>query len=248
MIKTLTTVVAIVLAILAAGDSFSQEYDFEQLSLSPKTKTAFALDHKIVRPRLEYPKWDKDFHLYYPFLTPALRKTQATLSGTYEGVTTTITPNSIIPHAQLDTNTMVKDEVAITGLWRMLVFRSVRYVDSLYTWPDTVRYYRLPDVLLGEKHDDGFLVLKDGHFKLYVKEEGKQKFSKKISSKYAIEHKRAIILYKFGKSAGGVSQIGIDESGFLIMNYPKVIENVKRGKYISYHTIIDQYIFERVRE
>ena len=67
-----------------------------------------------------------------------------------------------------------------------------------------------------------------------------------MSAKYKIENKRYIILYKMAKSGGGVSQFGIDENGYLIMNYPKVIEYLKKGAYYSYYAIIEQYIFEKV--
>jgi len=69
-----------------------------------------------------------------------------------------------------------------------------------------------------------------------------------MSSKYKIENRRFIMLYKFAKSGAGVSQFGIDENGYLILNYPKVIENVKKGEYYSYYAIIGQYIFEKVKE
>jgi hypothetical protein len=39
----------------------------------------------------------------------------------------------------------------------------------------------------------------------------------------------------------------IDENGYLILNYPEVIENVKKGEYFSYYAIIEQYIFERAK-
>ena len=41
--------------------------------------------------------------------------------------------------------------------------------------------------------------------------------------------------------------IVIDEKGYLILNYPKVIEHVKKSEYFSYYAIIEQYIFEKVK-
>jgi hypothetical protein len=54
------------------------------------------------------------------------------------------------------------------------------------------------------------------------------------------------LLYKFLKSGAGVSQLGLDAKGYLILNYPRVIENVKKGQYFSYYTVVEQYIFEKV--
>jgi len=225
---------------------YSQENEFEQLALTQKTSINFPLDYKILRPRLEYPLWDKDYDKYYSYLTPALRKTQAALSYNNSGVVTSFTPNSIMPHAQLDTNTIISDEPDLRGTWRMLAFRSIRFNDSVYI--PTKTYYRLTDTLLDDKsNDEAFAVFTDNQFKLFVREVGKSSFKKEISSKYKIENKRFLMLYKFFKSGAGISQFGLDEKGYLILNYPKVIENVKNGEYFSYYSIIEQYIFERVR-
>jgi hypothetical protein len=227
-------------------DIFAQGNHFEQYIKTPKDTTKnFTLDYKISRPRLEYPNWDKDFDVYYNFHTPAIRKTQASFSYNDTGVVTTVTPNSIIPHTQLDTTTAVNDSKRFFGTWRMIKFRSMRFNDSVNL--PTKTYYRLPDVLLEDRSsDEAFAVISENNFKLYAKEIGKTDFKKMMSAKYKIENSRFILMYKLAKSGGGVSQIGIDEKGYLILNYPKVIENIKKGEYFSYYAIIEQYIFEKV--
>lgn len=229
-----------------AVNTYAQDRDFEQIAKVPRDTTVnYPLDYKIARPRLEYPNWDSDFDLYYRFLTPAIRKTQASFSFEEKGVVSTVTPNSIIPHAQLDTATTVNDPNRFLGTWRMIRFRSLRFNDSVDL--PTKTYYRLPDVLLEDKSgDEAFAVISDNTFRLYAKETGKTDFRRMMSAKYRIENSRFILLYKLAKAGGGVSQIGIDERGNLILNYPKVIEQVKKGEYFSYYTIIEQYIFERV--
>ena len=236
----------LVLSIISV-DIFAQGNDFEQLSKTPKDTTVnFPLDYKISRPRLEYPNWDRDFDVYYNFLTPTIRKTQASLSYTDNGVVSTMTPNSIIPHTQLDTTTMVDDPKKFIGTWRMIKFRSIRYNDSVYI--PTKTYYRLSDTLLDDKsNDEAFAVISDNNFKLYAKEIGKKDFKKVASGKYRIENKRFMLMYKLAKASGGVSQIGIDERGYLILNYPRVIENIKKGEYFSYYAVIEQYIFEPLK-
>jgi hypothetical protein len=220
-------------------DSFSQDNDFDVFTKSPKNTTLnFSLDYKISRPRLEYPNWEKDFDVFYNFLTPTIRKTQASLSYNNKGVTTTVTANSIIPHTQLDTTTIVYDSKLFFGTWRMN--------DSVYL--PSKSYYRLPDVLLEDKsNDEAFAVISESNFKLFAKETGKKDFKKMMSAKYQIENSRFILMYKLAKAGGAVSQIGVDEKGYLILNYPKVIENVKQGEFFSYYAIIEQYIFEKVQ-
>jgi hypothetical protein len=241
--KTLSVVLLTIISV----DIFAQDDDFEQLSKTPKDTTVnFPLDYKISRPRLEYPNWDRDFDVYYSFLTPTIKKTQASMSYTQNGVVTTMTPNSIIPHTQLDTTTMVDDPKKFIGTWRMIKFRSIRYNDSVYI--PTMTYYRLSDTLLDDKsNDEAFAVISDNNFKLYAKEIGKTDFKKMISAKYRIENRRFILMYKLVKASAGVSQIGIDEKGYLILNYPKVIESVKKGEYFSYYAVIEQYIFGKVK-
>lgn len=231
----------------ASVNLFAQDNNFEQFAKKPKdTAIHFPLDYKISRPRIEYPHWDNDFDVYYHFLTPAIRKTQAAFSYNDRGVITTVTPNSIIPHAQLDTVTTVNDASKFIGTWRMIIFRSVMFNDSVSL--ATKAYYRLADTLLDDKsNDEAFAVISDDHFKLYARETGKTGFKKMMAAKYKIENSRFMLLYKLAKAGGSVSQIGMDEKGYLILNYPKVIEHVKKGEYFSYLAIIDQYIFEKVK-
>jgi hypothetical protein len=239
-------ILVLVIILTFSADSYSQEKQFEQIALTQKTPLNFPIDYKILRPRLEYPLWDKDYDIFYSYLTPALRKTQATLSYNNNGVVTSFTPNSIMPHAQLDTSTIISNDTDLLGTWRMLVFRSIRFNDSIYI--PTKTYYRLSDTLLDDKSkDEAFAIFTDNNFKLYAREVGKTSFKKEISTKYNIENKRYIMFYKFFKSGAGVSQFGLDEKGYLILNYPKVIENVKKGEYFSYYAIIEQYIFEKVK-
>jgi hypothetical protein len=226
----------------------AQDINFEKISKTPKdTSLVIPLDYKISRPRLEFPGWNVDFEAYYKFVTPTIRKTQLSLGFNEKGVKVSLTSNSAIPHAQLDTTTGISDYKKIIGTWRMIKYRSINFNDSVYI--PTTTYYRLPDVLIEDKSkdDEAFAVIDENNFKIYVKELGKVKFKKMVSAKYKMENSRFILIYKGLKASGGVSQIGIDEKGYLILNYPKVIERVKDGKYISYYAIIEQYIFEKVK-
>ena len=241
-------ILVFVITTVFSRSAYSQEKEFEQMALTEKARVNFPIDYKILTPRLEYPLWDNDYDAFYSFLTPTLRKTQASLSYTSkDGVVTSLIPNAIMAHAQLDTNTIVRNPAILVGTWRMLVFRSLRFNDSVDI--PSLTYYRLGDTLLDDKSsDEAFAVFTDKNFKLYAREVLKTSFRREISTKYSIESGRYIMLYKFFKAGAGVLQFGIDNKGYLIMNYPKVIENVKKGVYFSYYTIIDQYIFEKVKQ
>ncbi len=240
-----TVLLCVILALCFS--SFAQNKDeLEQLSATPKPAVNVPLDYKILLPRLEYKSWDDDFDQYYKMLTPALRKTQATMSFTENGVNMMINPNSIMPHAQLDTTIMIKDKSVLEGTWRMLVYRSMRFNDSVDI--PTKKYYRLADTLLDNRsHEEAFIIFSGNQFKLFAKEAGKKDFKKMGASKYSVENNRYIMLYKLFKAGSGVSQMGIDKNGYLILNYPKVIEYVKKGEYISYYAVIEQYILQKVK-
>ena len=247
MTMYLKKIATVILLTSLTGPVFAQDKEFDQYTITPKdTTNEFPLDYKISRPRLEYPNWDKDYDVYSKFLTPAIRKTQSSFSYNDKGVVVSVIPNAIMTHSQLDTATALNDLTKIIVTWRMIKFRSIRYNDSVYL--PTKTYYRLSDTLLDDKsNDEAFAVFTENNFKLYVKEQGKIDYKKMMSAKYKIENSRFMMVYKLVKASGGVSQYGIDEKGFLILNYPKVIENVKKGEYFSYYSIIEQYIFQKVK-
>ena len=228
------------------GIAAQSKTDLEKLSLTPKTTKSFPINYKILLPRLEYELWDEDFDKFYNYLNPALKKTQQTMSYTQDGVNTMVNPNSIIPHSQLDTSTLIKNPGDLNGVWRVITFRKIRFIDSVDI--KTKQYYRNDTSLLADNSaDDAFMVFNNGNFELYVKEAGKNKFKRKGASNFSIESNRYLMLYKFFKAGSGVSQIGIDEEGQLIINYPAVIEHVKKNEYISYYAIAEQYILEKVK-
>src|SRR5687768_14732113 len=123
-------VLAVILT-FSAG-SYSQEEQFEQIALTQKATISFPVDYKILKPRPEFPLWDQDYNIFYSYVTPALRKTQTGLSFNKDGIVTSFIPNSVIPHAQLDTSTIISNDTLLSGTWRMLVFRTIRFNDSLY--------------------------------------------------------------------------------------------------------------------
>ena len=247
MANVFTRALLLSLLITISNLVVAQEAMFEAVSKNPRDTTIqFPLDYKIARPRLMFPSWDRDFDVYYGYHTPAIKKTQAAMTFRQDSVEIILTPNSIIPHAQLDSTTIVEDPKRLIGTWRMLRFRSIRFNDSV--WLPTKTYYRLEDSLIEDKSkDEAFAVITADHVKLFARESGKSSFKKMMSARYTMENRRYLLMYKLAKAAGAVSQVGLDENGYLILNYPKVIERIKKGSYFSYFAVIEQYIFEKVQ-
>lgn len=246
--KKITGIFAILTALAVNNSVYGQaDTRFEKIAAEPKTIKTFPANYKIALPGLTFEQWDHDFELYYKYLTPALRKTQATMSSVTDGVHIMVNPNSIMPHAQLDTGIAIKNEAAVMGLWRMITYRKLQFNDSANIATRTL--YRAADTVLEDKSsDEAFANFEKNQFQLYAREAGKTSFKKKIASKFKIESNRYLMLYKFFKSGSGVSQIGIDENGYLVLNYPTVIEYTKKGAFIAYYAFIEQFIFEKVKE
>ena len=246
-IREMKKIILIVLVLSVVQNCFGQSSsDFETLSQKPKSSSDFPLDYKILLPRVKTKDWNMDYNNYKKYLNKRLIKTQMSISSKDNGMTTWLVTNSIIPHAQLDTVTMIKDDSQLLETWRMLTYRSIRFNDSV-TKSDEKYYRTKAEELDNKSEDEVFVTIDKKKYKMFVKEKGKSTFKKKMQAKYSIENNGYIMLYKLSKSASGVSQIGIDENGNLIMNYPKVIEYNKQGEYISYYAIIEQFIFEKVR-
>lgn len=167
------------------------------------------------------------------------------MSHTDKGVEVMLNPNSILPHAQLDTLTAISEPGKLQGIWRMQISRNLRFTDSM-SYAER-KIYRADTLLANSIGDDVFAVFEDNNFKLWAREKGKSKFKKEIASRFRLEQNRFLMLYKYFKSGSGVSQIGIDEQGNLILNYPSVIENKKPGAYVTYIAVIQQFIFEKVQ-
>lgn len=232
----------LLVTVMAAAQSKS---DIEQLAARtpPKTKT-FSITHCISLPTPTKGEWDNDYNRFQKYVSPAIGKTQAGLSYTYNGVTTWTCIPSAMPHAQLDTATMITNERTLLGIWRAVTHRSIRFVDSASQQENSI--YRSDTLLNDMSKDDVFAVFADRHFKLIVKEEGSKKYKNFVSAQYQVENGRYLMLYKLFKSASGISQIGIDKDGHLIINYAAVIENKKMNNYITYIAVINQFIFERI--
>lgn len=234
--------IALLVSVISVGQSKS---DIEQLAQAPKKTKAFDISYSILLPTPEIGKWDDDYNSFLKYVSPAIQKIQFGLSYTNNGVSTWTCIPSAIPHAQLDTATMITDKDKLPGTWRSVTHRSIRFVDS--ACQPAKKIYRTDTLLEDMSKDDVFAVFADNHFKLFAKEDGKEKFKNIISSKYQLENGRYLMLYKLFKASSGISQIGIDKDGYLIINYAAVIENKQQNSYITYIAVINQFIFERVK-
>jgi hypothetical protein len=211
------------------------------------TRKSFPLDYKIAFARLDSVHYVKDLEAYSRFVTPLMRKTQMSMSAVKDGIRFEVTPNSVFPNAQLDTSTMLRNPEALIGKWEMLAARIIEFKDSLDL--DHNAYYRKASQLVDERKEDiAYATFSKKKFNLYLLNKNTNKYSKVEGAKYSIENNRTIFLYKIFKASGGISQVGIDENGYLIMNYAKVVtETNSKDKSHSYRTIITQRIFRPMK-
>ena len=219
---------------------------FARLTMEPKPRVDFPLRYGFVLPRLEWVYWDDDFNKYDAFLTPALMRTQLALSTTDKGVRTMFNYNSLLPHAQLDTQTIITDPNRLLGTWRVIACRIVRFTDSVDV--KTKTFYQFPDTNVAvDLPIEQFAVFSANKFELWTQKNGTSGFKKAFTRKYKLEGKRYLLLSKF-LSSPSTGQIGIDERGYLLLHYPRVVERIKKGDYNVYSAIVEQLIFEQVKE
>jgi hypothetical protein len=209
----------------------------------PKTSKKFPIDYHIALPRLKVGDWDKDYYAYKKFITPAMEKTQIGLSFTNDGVRTWFVGNSVIPHAQLDTTTVIQSPAQLLRNWRMVCYRKIQFKDSVVIAEKT--FYRSEKLIEDvSERDDAFAIFKDGQFRLFVRKGNAKDFKQEFSTRYTVENNRSVLLYKWSKGASSVAQIGITEEGYLILQLPMVLEHNKPNEYISYYATVTQFVFE----
>jgi hypothetical protein len=201
------------------------------------------IDYAILFPKLTFEQWDQDYNSYNRFLTKDIMRTQMGLSYEVDGVQIWWCIPSAKTHVQLDTATMINDNKAVIGGWRIACDRKISYTDSaVYADKQIYRDYK---VFADEKDDDVFLAITDTKFKLYSKQNGKKHFKSMTSKNYSIESGRFLMLYENSKTAAAISFIGIDKEERLIINSYAVQERKKKNVYITYEAVMSQLIFKR---
>ncbi len=233
--------------VLSVQFGYSQDLqDLETILAEPRTSKSFELDYAISQPRLHYVQRHEDIDAYNRFLTDKVLSTQMSMSFEEDGVTKELISNAAVPMAQLDTSTLIQDPKDLYGVWRMLAHRQIQFVDSTHADADSM-YTRLDPVLLADHSDNEVLiVIHDDRASLYAQEAGNDKLRKKWRTKYILENGRFLMLYKMVKSSAGVSQVGITEDDYLVLNYPTV-SAWHNDEYIVVETTINQFILEKVR-
>lgn len=230
-----------------AVTSYAQsKSDIEAIATKyPKQNKEFPLHYKIIQPRMSMEDWDNDFGYFYRYCTKQLMATQMNMTFVDEnGVENMTNFNSLMPHAQLDTMTMIHDEAKLQGVWRVVSHRSIRMMDSFNRQDG--KFFRADTLLEKNTTNDAFIIFDNSSCKLYVKKEGGAKFKKKYGRAYSLVSNRYLMMHNKLKTTAGVSQVGIDKDGYLIINVPAVQEHVKKDEYNTYFAIIEQMIFERV--
>jgi hypothetical protein len=80
---------------------------------------------------------------------------------------------------------------------------------------------------------------------LYGNETDNKKFKLGFSKNYKIINGRFLMLYGITKDNGGISQIGIDKDGQLIINSYWVQERKSENEFITYESVVTQTIYRK---
>lgn len=210
----------------------------------PKEMVQLPIDYCQLFPSTTFDQWDNDYESYARFLTRDIMKTQMSLSYTIDSVHTWWCFPSALTHVQLDTSTLITDDKALIGNWRITCNRKISFEDSA-VYADK-KVYRTSKLVKDLNEDDVFLSMTANQFKLYAKEKGKSDFKKIAIRNYHIDSKRYVMLYGLSKSSASISFIGIDKEGRLIINSHNVEERKRLGIYIVYHATVTQLIFKKM--
>ncbi|MDX2172021.1 MAG: hypothetical protein SFY56_02800 [Bacteroidota bacterium] len=210
----------------------------------PKEIVELPIEYCNLFPTTTFEKWDKDYNTFDRYLTPGIMRTQMGLSYTINGVNIWWCVPSARTHVQLDTTTMITDNNAIIGNWRIACNRTIAYEDSVVY--ANKKFYRTSKVVNDLKDDDVFLSLTADKFKLYAKQKGNSSFKKISIKNYHIESKRYLMLYGLSKAGAAISFIGLDKEGRLIINSYYVQERKVKGIYIVYQATMSQMIFKKM--
>lgn len=204
----------------------------------------FPVDYYLLQPRLEFDNWDKDYNSFNRFLTKDIMSTQMWMGFERDGVEIAFCPNSAKTHVQLDTSAIILDQRKLIGNWRAISNRRTIFIDSAVYSDKNI--YRNRKIVYDEKDADVFLVLTDRKVSMYGTEKGENKYKKLPSRSYSLQNGRFLLGYKLAKAGGGVSFIGIDKEGRLILNWQTVEERKVKGSFITYQATVTQLIFRKV--
>jgi len=216
----------------------------DKLGKDKKELVDFPTDYYLLQPRLQPDKWNKDYNSYNKFLTKDIMRTQMWMGFERSGVEIAFCPNSARTHVQLDTSAIVLDKNKLIGDWRVISNRRTMFIDSA-VYSDN-KIYRSQKIIYDEKEADVFLVLTDSKISMYGTEKDSKKYKKLPSKNYMLQNGRFLLGYGLAKAGGGVSFIGLDKEGRLILNWQIVEERKIKGIYITYEAIVTQLIFRKV--
>jgi len=210
----------------------------------PKEMVELPIEYCNLLPTPTFEKWDKEYESFEKYLTKNILRTQAGLSFTNNGVRIWWCNPSARTHVQIDTSTMINDSKLVIGNWRIVCNRAIVYEDSA-SYTDK-KIYRNAKTIFNDKGDDLFLSITADKFKLYLKKNGNNNFKSIGNKKYHIESKRYLMLYKYTLADAGISFVGIDKEGRLIVNQFNVLERRAPDKYAVYRATMRQFVFKRI--
>lgn len=203
---------------------------------APADTSQFSVGYCTALPSLVLAQWERDYARYERFLTPEIKRTQQGIISTSNGVRTWWCQPSASPHAQLDTATLVRDPRQLIGEWHSVANRFITHIDS-FSVADQ-KMYRSASAR--DVPTPVALAFTDS--KLRASTSGPK--PEQTSKKYALINQRYLLTYGLMKG-GGVSLVGLDAAGRLVVHSCAVTERRVSNQYLTYETVINQLICER---
>jgi len=206
---------------------------------------AFPPEYKQDFPDTTLHLWEKDYQAYNNFVTRKIARTQLGISYVKDSVSYWTIYPSARPHVQLDSITRIITKESIEGNWRSVTNRTIQFSDSANTKLDF--FIRNYEVLHIDSLNDIVVSIEPERIKYYSR--NKNGIYKRTGArKYLIESGRYLLQYNYSLSSASTSIIGLTEDDYLIISNYQVNERKKESEYITYETVMNQTILERIPE
>ena len=234
-----------ILALIIYSCSLPKETQVRLSRAQRDTLSIFPLDYCLTLPELNKDSWNDNYTYFDKFKTNVINRTQIGITFTHEGIKHYFCYPSANPYTQMATSTMIKDDKAVVGEWRIINSRTITFEDSTSNNDDKI--YRTIKEIKNDKDNDFYLLMTGKRMKFYNKSKENHKFKHIFSKNYCIVSKRYLMVYGLSKAGAAINFIGLDSDGRLILDTFFQEERTLKDKYIVFHATMIQYIFEKFK-
>lgn len=233
----------IVILLFVGADMQAQTVrEIATLATRPRNFVSLDVDYYILlAEQSEQEAFDKTFRKRTPADVMARQKEKLTEN---KKVSFLKCQPCVLPYAQLDTQANIPFKRNLLGYWRAVCIRTIRlsdsvsYINSLFYRNATIQF---------EDSSDMIISLTEDAIRVYYKGTDKEKYQVITDSKYELEGKRFIMVYKNLRNEADVFQVGIDSLGRLIVNNSASYQRRESGQSNAYVTTTTQLVLEKLK-